>query len=41
MSGFQADVAIELDGETLEDSDEWTLSEDSDGLDSNDEESND
>jgi hypothetical protein len=35
-------VAIESDGETLiEDSDEWALSEDSNGLDSDDEESND
>ena len=34
-------MAIESDGETLEDSDEWALSEDSDGLDSDDEESND
>ena len=41
MSVFQEDVAIESDGETLEDSDEWTLSEDSDGLDSDDEKSND
>ena len=40
MSVFQEDVAIESDGETLEDSDEWALSEDSDGLDSDDEESN-
>ncbi len=41
MSVFQEDVAIESDGGTLEDSDEWELSEDSDGLDSNDEEIND
>ena len=34
-------MAIESDGETLEDSDDWELSEDSDGLDSDDEESND
>jgi len=38
MSVFQEDVAIESDGETLEDSDEWTLLEDSDGSDSDDEE---
>ena len=30
-------MAIESDGETLEDSDEWALSKDSDGLDSDDE----
>jgi len=41
MSVFQEDVVIESDGETLEDSDEWALSEGSDGLDSDDEESND
>ncbi len=41
MSIFQEDVAIESDGETLEGSDEWALFEDSDGLDSDDEESND
>ncbi len=40
ISVFQEDVAIELDGETLEDRDEWAISEDSDGLDSDDEESN-
>jgi hypothetical protein len=38
---FQEDVAIGSDNEKLEDSDEWVLSEDSDGLDSNDEETND
>jgi hypothetical protein len=32
MSSFQENVAIESDGETLEDNDEWVLSEDSDGL---------
>ena len=41
MPVFQEDVAIESDGETLEDSDEWALSEDSDGLDNDDKESND
>ena len=41
MSIFQEDVAIESDGETLEGSDDWTLSEDSDKLDSDDEEMND
>jgi len=41
MSVFQEDVAIESDGETLQDSDEWALYDDSDGLDSDDEESND
>ena len=41
MSAFREDVAIGSNGETLEDSDEWALSEDSDGLDSDDEESND
>jgi hypothetical protein len=40
MSDFKEDVAIESNGETLEDSDEWALSEDSYGLDSDDEESN-
>ncbi len=30
-------MAIKSDGETLEDSDEWALSKDSDGLDSDDE----
>ncbi len=39
MSIFQEDVTIESDGETLEDSDEWVLSENSNGLDSDDEES--
>ena len=34
-------MAVESDGETLEESDEWALSEDSAGLDSDDEESND
>ena len=33
-------MAIKSDGKTLEDSDEWARSEDSDGLDSDDEESN-
>jgi len=41
LSVFQENVAIESDGETQEDSDEWSLSEDSNGLDSDDEESND
>jgi len=41
MSIFQEDVAIESDGETLEDSDEWVLIDDSDELDNDDEESND
>ena len=39
MSAFQ-DVAIKSDNGTLEDRDEWELSEDSDVLDSDDEESN-
>ena len=34
-------MAIKSDGETLENSDEWALSEDSDGLDSDDEDMND
>jgi hypothetical protein len=38
---FQENVAIESGGETLEDSDEWVLSEDSDGLNSSDDEAND
>ena len=38
---FQEDVAKKSDGDTLEDSDEWALSEDSNGLDSDDEERND
>jgi len=41
ISVFQEDVAIELDSETLEDSDDWALSEDSDGMESDDEEIND
>ena len=40
MSVFQ-DAAIESDNGTLEDSDEWELSECSDGLENDDEESND
>ena len=41
MSVFQEDVGIESDNEMLEDSDKWVLSEDSDGLDSDDEETRD
>ncbi len=41
MSVFQKVVAIESDGDTLENSDEWAIFEDSDGLDSDDKESND
>ena len=41
MSFIQEDVAIESDGETLENSDEWALSDDIDGFDNDDEESND
>jgi hypothetical protein len=41
MSVFREDVAIESDNETLEDSDESAFSKDSDGLDIDDEESND
>ena len=40
MSIFQENVAIESDGEALEDSDERVLSKDSDGLNSSDEEAN-
>jgi hypothetical protein len=41
MSVFQKNIAIESEGETLEDSVEWALFEDGDGLDSDVEESND
>ena len=37
MSVFQEEVAIESDNETLEDSDEWILSDDSVSLDSDNE----
>ena len=41
MSVFHEDVAIESNNETLEDNDKWLLFEDNNGLDSDDEETND
>ena len=41
ISIFQEDMTIESDGETLADSDKWALFEDSGGLDTDDEGSND